>query len=169
MVFSGQRLSTIVSLKTTDIVLKSNECDILLSTLQKTSKPGKHLKNLRFLKFEADKTLCVLSHLEMYLDVTKDIRSGQKLIISYCKPHKEVSVDTARRWIRSLLRKAGVDLNQFGVHSIRGATTSAVLGNGANLQDVMDSVSWASETTVARHYNKPIEKFNFGESVLKVL
>jgi hypothetical protein len=63
------------------------------------------------------------------------------------------------------MEEAGIE-NVFKPHSIRGASTSSVLKSNS-VEDVMSSVGWASESTVARLYNKPIDSFNSGEELLK--
>jgi hypothetical protein len=91
------------------------------------------------------------------------------LLISNCKPFGNITVDTARRCIKSVLSDSGID-GSYGARSVRGASTSAVLDAGANINDIMEHVSWVSETTVAKHYHKPIvNKFKFGENVNKML
>jgi CRISPR/Cas system-associated exonuclease Cas4 (RecB family) len=51
-----------------------------------------------------------LKLLKEYLYRTKHLRKdSSKLLISYVKPHKDVSRDTVARWIKTVLHRSGID------------------------------------------------------------
>ena len=86
--------------------------------------------------------------------MTNDLRNGNQLFVSSQRPHEPVTTDTIRRWVKLMMAKAGVNMSEYGAHSVRRAATSAIRVGGAPSDDVMNSVSWRSEKPVARHYDK---------------
>ena len=50
-------------------------------------------------------------------------QNHQKLIVSYQKPHRPISKDTVARWLKQVLRPAGIDTPTFGAHYTRVAST----------------------------------------------
>ena len=103
--------------------------------------------------------------LTKYIQLTSGKHGPANLVCSYQKPFKPVSTDTLRRWIRQIMKKSGVS-PAFGVHSVRGASASAAISKGASIDEVMNSVGWKNEKTVARHYNKTVERFNYQLKIL---
>lgn len=92
----------------------------------KQSKPGRHLAPIELLSFPSGKKLCVVEHLEEYLQRTKQLREEHsQLLISYVKPFKPVSKDTISRWVKQGLESAGIDINKYSAHSSRAASTSS--------------------------------------------
>jgi hypothetical protein len=74
---------------------------------------GTHLK-----AYPPDRRLCVFTVLKEYLYRTKLLhKDSSKLLISYVKPHKDVSRDT-------VLHRSGIDTKIYGAHSVRAASTS---------------------------------------------
>lgn len=52
------------------------------------------------------------------LERTQSFREQEtKLFLTYQKPHHAVSASTISRWIKSMLKRAGVDSSKFGAHS----------------------------------------------------
>ena len=65
-----------------------------------------------------------------YLERTQEIRKLLSLFISWVKPHIAVSQDTISRWIKSVLKEAGINLEDFSAHSVRGASAFAAFASG---------------------------------------
>ena len=97
----GQRGQTLHTLKVNDLKFKGSKCVIGISAVLKQTKAGSHAKPLEFEVF-SNKKLCVVTHLQQYLQVTARTREGKQLFISVVKPHKEVSKDIVSRWIKSV-------------------------------------------------------------------
>jgi hypothetical protein len=63
--------------------------------------------------------------MEQYLKQTKPLRGSETgLFVTLVKPFKHVFRDTISRWIRSVMKDAGVDVTIFKPHSTRAASTS---------------------------------------------
>ena len=130
------------------------------------SRKGKHLAPLEFLAFPQNDKLCVVAVLKEYLHRMKEIRGNEhKLLLSYQKPYKSISKDTLARWLRDVLNRAGVDTQQFCVHSTRAASTSAALSCGVPADILLRAVGWSSESMFIRFYNKE-PAVNMAQAVL---
>ena len=76
--------------------------------------------------------ICVVKTLSHYLERTQSFREQEtKLFLTYQKPHRAVSASTISRWIKSMLKRAGVDTSKFGAHSTRAASSSAAKQAGS--------------------------------------
>lgn len=140
--------------------------------LLKTNCPKKGIKNNKIVlqSFREDPKLCVLSALREYLSRTDKLRSSSnksKLFISTRKPHKKVTTGTLARWMKSILKAAGIDTEIYTAHSFRGASTSTALAQGVSLQDIINTADWANASTFVKFYKRPLEQPTFASSVLK--
>ena len=70
------------------------------------------------------------------------------------------------RWIKSVLKVSGVDVDKFLAHSCRSASTSRNQLAGLSLSDIMRSAGWSNASTFAKQHNKPIINENFGDCLL---
>ena len=85
--------------------------------LSKTRRSGPP-REVEYSRFADDQKLCPVRALLSYIDVTKDKRSEKeyKLFLALKKPHMSVSTSTISRWLKEMLRAAGIN-NKFTVHS----------------------------------------------------
>ena len=91
-----------------------------------------------------------------------------QLLLSFQKPFKPVSKDTISRWIKNVLKGAGIDTTKFGAHSTRAASTSAAAREGTPLEVILESAGWSNCQTFAKFYQKPINApCNFGSVLLE--
>ena len=80
----------------------SSEFLIKTEGLLKQSRPGYKNPQIHLNAYSPDRRLCVFTVLKEYLYRTKHLRKdSSKLLISYVKPHKDVSRDTVARWIKN--------------------------------------------------------------------
>lgn len=106
-----------------------------------------------------DTHLCVYHCLTEYLKRTQtlqsDLEQGQ-LFISFNKPHKKVSRETIRRWIKQVMILAGIDVQIFKPHSTRAASTSAATKADEPISEILKVAAWKTDCTSSEYYNKPI-------------
>ena len=96
-----------------------------------------------------------------HINRTANLRKSKKLLISYVKPHKEVSKDTVSRWIKDVLKSSGIDINTFTSHSCRSAASSKARIVGIHMSKILSNAGWANEKTFAKYYSRDIEnEFN---------
>ena len=113
-----------------------------------------------------DKSLCIISHLQEYLNRTTPFRKDSKQLLS----HGPVRKDTISRWCKSVLSSAGIDTSKFKGHSTRAASSTHLADNDINIKDIMLSAGRSDERTFQQFYHKPSDpEFNFGQEILKTL
>lgn len=167
LLVTGQRGQTIWLMDLRNLVWSKDDVRCTFGDLLKTSGPGKHQTELVLGSFPQDKTLCVVHYLKQYVKRTKPFRGTEtRLFISWKAPHQAVSRDTIRRWTKTGLSKAGIDMNIFTPHSTRAASTSKAVQK-VPLKTILKTVGWRRPSTFAVFYHKSVQKGNrFGKAVL---
>ena len=164
---TGQRNQSLATLETDHMVQDNEKITFFIPTVVKTTKPSKHIPPLVLKKYPFERDLCPVRLINRYLQQTTLIRQGErKLFLSYKKPHKAVVTTTLARWCKSTLQAAGVNIDIFKAHSLRGASTSKADVKGLSLLEINKAAGWSNScSTFARFYQKPIVS-NFGEVIL---
>ena len=99
---TGQRDQTLFYMNIDLMKFEEDKVTIFVPELLKQSRPGQHLEPMVILRYP-DQKICVLSHLEQYIEKTKDLRKDQNLLISFAKPHKRITTLTISRWCVTVL------------------------------------------------------------------
>ena len=125
----------------------------LIEGLGKTRRSGPP-REVSYHAFPDCPNICPMETLRVYERKTLSLRNEtDPLLISCVKPHKQVATSTISRWIKAMLREAGVDAN---AHSTRSASTSAAFAAGLSTKDIMNAACWSRESTFKRFYCRPI-------------
>ena len=104
----------------------------------KQSRRGYKPEQIVLKKFPADKRLCVFHYLTVYLERTLDCRGTVKqLFLTLKKPYEGASRDTLARWIKEVLKLAGINVGVFGPGSTRSASTSKAQQQGASVDELL--------------------------------
>ena len=113
--------------------------------------------------------ICVVSHLEQYIEKTRDLRKDQNFLISFVKPHKRITISAISRWCVTVLKNAGVDITVFGSHSTRSALTAHCNKKRLSMKERNKAAGWSPSKTFAKHYNKPTvdESGSFSRTALE--
>ena len=69
---SGQRRQTLHAFDINGMQLDSDKCIFTIRTLLKTSRVGHHLPPIKLLAFKPDPALCIVTHLERYIDLEQE-------------------------------------------------------------------------------------------------
>ena len=163
---SGQRGQTLMALDIGNMRASKRKISFGIGELLKTSRPGHHLSEVTFVRYDPDERLCVVRLVDAYLGVTAALRGAEtKLLITSRSPYRPVSRDTLRRWTGDVLQAAGVDVTTFGPASTRHASSSKA-AKCLPVDVIMDAVGWTSESTFAIYYNKPLCQPSFSEAVM---
>ena len=164
---TGQRCQTITKLDIQFMQKLPNKYIFHIQEPIKTSKPGRHIAPIELLAYEADRSLCVVELLSLYLEKSKEVRKPEdtKLLLSYAKPHKPVGSSTVGKWTKFIMKEAGIHTNRFSAHSGRVASISYGKKAGIPLQDILKAGGWSSAQTFAKFYDKPMSN-NFGLDIL---
>lgn len=167
LLLSGQRGQTIKFLDLRNMKLTNSKVKFAIGDIIKTSAPGRHINELSFTAYAPDRRLCIIRTLTRYLEVTRPLRGEfTQLFITVKKPYHPASRDTLRRWVKDVLRTAGIDMDIFTAHSTRAASTSKA-ANFVPLQTILNTATWSSASTFAKYYKKPIRELTFQTAVLK--
>ena len=154
---SGQRCQTIHALDTTTMVLSADKCVFYIYELLKTSRPGKHYGCLELRAYADDKQLCVVNLLQEYVQRTVKFRgTNAQLLLSYHKLHNPVSTATIGRWLKEVLKRAGIDIQKFSAHSTRSASVSAAKTLNISVKTILDAAGWSNADTFAKFYDRPV-------------
>ena len=164
---TGQRCQTLTMLDTKRMQETPEKYIFTIAEKLKTTKPGKHLEPVNLEAYNTNANLCVVSHLKIYLERTATMRGEfSKLLISYIKPHRPVCSSTISKWVKSVLKDAGIDVTTFSGNSARPASTSYGVAAGLTLQEILKAGGWSNAQTFAKHYKKPITR-NFGTNIVE--
>ena len=156
---TGQRDQTIKCLNLDCIKISSDKVVLFVPETLKTTRPGHHLPPIELKTFK-DSEICVVAHLKQYIKMTACFRNAgtNQLLLSFVQPHKLISTSTLSRWCVTVMKESGVNVNIFGSHSTRSASTSKCKISGLSFKDIVKSAGWSSEKTSAEFYDKPIQE-----------
>ncbi len=165
---SAQRCQTLQALSLDNMRFADEECTFYFTQLLKTSRPGKHQSPLVLKAFTPNEQICPIKVLKEYVKRTKSLREQtecNQLLISYQQPHRGVKTDTISRWLKEVLKQAGID--NFTGHSTRAAASSAAKRSNVDLATILQAAGWSKATTFNKFDNKPLQvQNNFGKDLL---
>ena len=164
------RPQTLHQLSTKDMVRTENKIVLNISEALKHTRPGKPLEKIEINAYPHDKSLCPYTTLNEYLSCTEQWRvKDGLLLISYVKPHKAVSRDTVKRWIKVIMDNAGIDTSKFRAYSTRSASTSKAVAVSTPIECILKTAGWSRQSTFAKFYHKNIvTEPSFSENILKL-
>ena len=137
----------------------------------KQGRLGYKLRPVCLQSFPADKRLCVRHYMMEYLKKTLEIRGKTKQVfLTTVKPYGPVSRDSVSRWVKEVLKRAGINVKKFKAGSTRSASTSKASTQGAPVDEIMQAAGWSRPTTFSKWYKKPIKSnAKFDDFVLKTV
>lgn len=155
LLLSGHRGQSLVLIDTRNIRCSTSAIKLTFGDLLKHSRPGTHAAELTLPAYAPDRRLCIVTVYKEYILRTEKLRNSQEhaLFLSSIKPHLAASRDTISKWIKSVLKSAGIDINIFTPHSVRAASTSSAK---VPLATIMRTACWTSAGTFQKYYKKPI-------------
>ena len=112
-----------------------------------------------------DKSLCPVRSLRYYLDKTKDLRKGKKLLFVAIKEgySKDISKATISSWIKQSIilayQKSDQEVqnvSQVKAHEVRALAASLAFKGGVALDEIMASCFWRSHSTFTNFYLKDL-------------
>ena len=149
-----------------DMLLEKGKCTFFIKRPIKTTKPGFHQSPIVFSEYPSNRKICIVTTITHYLEITKDLWTTDRLIISCTKPRKAVTTSTFSSWCKVILGKAGIDIEKYSLHSTRSASTSKAKIKGLSLSETNKAAGWKETSTFKRFYDKPIFKI-FGDLLIR--
>lgn len=168
LLLSGQRGQTIHLLQVQDVECTETHLILRPSSLLKTSRPGAHQPEV-LLPAYSDPSLCVVRLYREYMKRTRAMRDTKvtRVFLTTQRPYQPIARATLSRWVKTVLKAAGVDVVHYTSHSTRSATTSAAAGADVPLDTILRTAGWSGPSTFRRFYNKPINRENqFASAIL---
>lgn len=166
---TAQRAQSMSLIDLGNIFDYENKLVITISELTKNSRPGFNHPTLEIIKFNERPNLCLYRCMKDYIQKTGPLRGAESLLfITLRKPYKAVGTQTLARWIKTVLKEAGINTNIFSAHSTRHAATSTAFSKGVDVESIRRTAGWSEKSLVfAKHYNKPTDKHNrFASAIL---
>ncbi|XP_031780054.1 uncharacterized protein LOC100677975 [Nasonia vitripennis] len=165
---SAFRVQSLALIKLNNIKKLPSGIEIRILDLIKTSKPGAAQPYAFFPFFTERTSLCIARTLLYYMQATKDIRGDtQELFISFKRPYKKICSQSISRWLKTVMREAGIS-EEFTAHSTRHASTSKAVNQGLDISIIKNAATWSEKSKVfSKFYNRPIKgnERNFAETV----
>merc|ERR1712121_531452 len=96
------------------------------------------------------------------------IDQKSKRFLAFGKPHKPVVSCSIARWIKGVMKKAGIDITKYKAHSVRGATTSKARAQGLSTNEVMERANWSKAKTFYRFYHREIPRDIYQDNIFKL-
>lgn len=119
-------------------------------------------------------SLNVCDYVTTYMNKTFSLRAKHvaegnekpnQLFLSWATK-KPVSKQTLSRWLKMTLKEAGIDSEQFGGHSYRGAGLSYAANHGASLSQIVSTGCWTNVETFKRFYFAPENNSEIGNIII---
>ena len=156
LLVTAQRCQPLHVIKLGDIDHSPDGIVIIISQLIKQSRTGVHLAPTVLNAYKTDESLCIVKTMNTYITRTEGLRKDDNLLISTTKPHGKISKQTVARWIKNVLKQAGLP-TVYTAHSTRAATTSNAYDKGVPLQNIIKAAGWSNARTFATYYKRKIE------------
>ncbi|XP_043472375.1 uncharacterized protein LOC122505029 [Leptopilina heterotoma] len=165
---SAYRVQNLSLIKLENIKFTNLGVEIRITDQIKTSRPGKSHPQVFFPFFIERPNICVARTLQEYLRRTEKIPGRpNNLFISFREPFKKVGSQTISRWLKLLMKEAGIQ-DEFKGHSTRHASTSKAWSRGLDINIIKEAAGWTqASTTFAKFYKRPIKnsKNEFAEMI----
>ena len=146
-----QRAQTLHSICIDNIIFSKSLVVIPITKMLKHTTVRKPSFSIN-LKRYIDSDLCVINALELYLKQTETIRKSRNLFISFQRPHGAVSVSTISRWIKNVLKEAGIDTDIFKAHSTRSASSVKALSDQKDINEISKDDGWSKNRIFEKYY-----------------
>jgi hypothetical protein len=98
--------------------------------------------------------------LRWYINRTRTVRGNiQQLFITSVKPYKPAAKSTLAGWLVHVISNSGAiqDSGTPRAHSVRAYATSWAFAKGLPIGDIINTVSWRTESTFIKCYLKDLE------------
>lgn len=169
VIASAQRMQTISLIKLKNITIQNDVIVIKITDLIKTSRPGACQPLIRLPYIRENPSICPALAVQTYIDRTKSLRRDnvdERLFMATRKPHKNVGSQTLAHWVKKILKVSGIDINIFGAHSTRSASTSTAHRAGVNLETVRKAAGWSDRSNIfLKYYCRDIVESNNNDFV----
>jgi Phage integrase family len=150
---TAPRAQTLVSLNLNYMKVLDASVVFYFPNLLKTSQVGKNNSFSLELQHFKDEKLCVFHTLLYYIKVTKNLRNSDQLLVSFVS-FNSVTSSTIARWLKTVLKLSGIDVEVFTAHSFRSASVSAAYKGSCSVKNILKTAGWKSDGNFYRFYHR---------------
>ena len=156
---SGQRAQTPLALRVDGMEITASAFVFQIKNLDiKHGRIGYKAEPIKFKAFPVDRRIRVYNYVTEHLKRTLNVRGKEKrLLLMTVKPHVAISRDTLSRWVKLVLKKAGINTDIFKAGSTRVATVSKAALAGTSLEEIMRGAGWSRQTTFTKWYKREVK------------
>ncbi|KAJ8958083.1 hypothetical protein NQ314_006452 [Rhamnusium bicolor] len=153
---TDQCVQTLASIELNNIENLSDRLENQITKRIKTSNINKIQPTLILPFFTDDVNICSAKSLLLYLEKTENIRgTTSNLFKTFKRQHLASTAKTISRWLKTMLKKSGLDINFSGAHSTRHASTSTAARKGVSYDNIRLAAGWREKSkTFAAFYKK---------------
>ena len=164
-VCSPKRVSELSALSIDNLQRSAERWTFFLDYRNKNRNRGE-AHTARYESFLENPLLCPVRCLADYLKATEARRGDHARLFLSFVTFKPSQATTIARWIKEILKDAGID-SKFKAHSTRSASTSKALRCGASMGDIMTAACWSEKgNTFYKFYNREVSEPSFQDHVL---
>ena len=95
-----------------------------------------HSKPIILQEFPADERICLARNITEYIKASENFRKSKNLLLSYYK-HEPIETQTISRYVRLILKAAGINTKIFTGHFTRHASSTSKSLKGLSLNDIV--------------------------------
>ena len=106
-------------------------------------------------RYPDNSKICPYTTLKDYMSTCRNRSLCFEFWVTTTPPYGPAHPDTLRRWAKTLLKDAGIEIDLFSVHSTRGVVSTRAVEQGEPLDLVMQKCAWASSSAFYEHYYRP--------------
>jgi integrase len=110
--------------------------------------------------------LCPARALQRYLELANPVREENQPFLFISTRGVRASIDTLQHWVVELLDSAGI---KAPAGSFRSASKSSAVARNVNVDQILKSAGWASESTFRRYYHRAIHSAQNCASLLPTI
>ncbi len=114
----------------------------------------------------ASARLCPARALQRYLALANPVREENQPFLFISTLGVRASIDTLRNWVVELLDAAGI---KAPAGSCRSASTSSAVARNVDIDQILKSAGWASESTFRRYYHRALNSVQNCASLLPTI
>lgn len=141
-------------IKPENIYFLPDKVIVRITEITKTLGPGKGQPVINIPKFVDRPSVCLYECLRNYAAASAEVRKPDTFLFVSYRSFESVSAQTLGKYIKSVLKDVGVNVEYFSGYSTRHAATSAAFSKGLNVATLNRAAGWSRNSLMfAKHYN----------------
>ena len=152
---STHRCQTLNSLSIEHMDINIQQVTFYIPQVIKNTTTMFHPKPIILQAFPADERICPVRNIAEYIKASEKFRKSKNLLLSYYK-HEPIETQTIGRYVKLILKAAGINTKIFTAHSTRHASSTGKFMKGLSLNDIVKKGGWKSLSSFRRFYNLPV-------------